>query len=48
MFHFRSDSIFRFNILVIFVFFTIAIIIVGNTVSTMFKDREIWNKINSA
>ena len=45
MFHFRSDSIFRFNILVIFVFFTIAIIIVGNTVSTMFKDREIWNKI---
>ena len=45
MFHFRSDSIFRFNILVIFAFTTIAIIIVGNTVSTMFKDREIWNKI---
>ena len=45
MFHFRSDSIFRFNILVIFAFSTIAIIIVGNTVSTMFKDREIWNKI---
>ena len=45
MFHFRSDSIFRFNILVIFAFTSIAFIIIGNTVSTMFKDREIWNKI---
>ena len=45
MFHFRSDSIFRFNILVIFIFTSIALVIIGNTATTMFKDREIWNKI---
>lgn len=45
MFKFRSDSIFRFNILVIFAFAGFALIIVGCTITTMFRDREIWNKI---
>ena len=45
MFKFRSDSLFRFYILVVFAFCTMALVIVGNTVSTMFKDREVWNKI---
>ena len=47
MFRFREDSIFRFNILVIFAFITMALVIIGNTVSTMFKDREIWNRIQA-
>lgn len=47
MFQFRSDSIFRFKVLVIFAFTSIAFIIIGNAVSIMFKDREIWNKIKT-
>ena len=42
MFRFRSDSIFRFNLLVILVFITAAVVIIGNAASTMFKDREYW------
>lgn len=47
MFKFRSDSLFRFYILVVFAFVTMALVIVGNTVSTMFKDREVWTKIKA-
>ncbi len=47
MFDFRKSSIFRFNILVVFAFTTMALVIIGNTVSTMFKDREIWTAIKS-
>lgn len=45
MFKFRPGSIFRFNILVVFAFMTMSLVIIGNAASTMFKDREIWNKI---
>ena len=47
MFDFRPNSIFRFNILVVFAFTTMALVIIGNTVSTMFKDREIWTAIKN-
>ena len=47
MFRFREDSIFRFNILVIFAFIGFALVIIGNTISTMFVNREIWNKIQA-
>ena len=47
MFDFRPNSIFRFNILVVFAFTTMALVIIGNTVSTMFKDREVWNAIKN-
>ena len=47
MFKFRKKSIFNFNILVVFAFTTMAIVIVASTVSTMFKDREVWTKIKA-
>ena len=45
MFHFRSDSINRFYVLVVFAFIGIAIFIVANAWVTMFVDREFWNKV---
>ena len=45
MFHFRSDSITRFYVLVVFAFIGIAIFIVANAWVTMFVDREFWNKV---
>ena len=47
MFKFRSETIFRFNLLVVVVFTTIALVIVTNAATIMFKDREIWNKIQA-
>ncbi|MBO7290833.1 MAG: hypothetical protein J6U62_05165, partial [Bacteroidaceae bacterium] len=47
MFKFRSESLFRFYILVVFAFVTVALVIVGCTVSTMFKDRDFWTKVKA-
>ena len=45
MFKFRSDIVFRFNLVVILVFLSLAFVIIGSASVTMFKEREIWNKI---
>lgn len=45
MFKFRSDIVFRFNLVVILAFITFAFVIIGNAVVIMFKDRETWNQI---
>ena len=45
MFKFRKDVILRFNLLVIFLFTTIGIIIIGKTAIIMFIERDDWNKI---
>ena len=45
MFKFRSDIVFRFNLVVILGFLTFAFVIIGSASVTMFKEREIWNKI---
>ena len=42
---FRSDIIFRFNLVVILGFLSFTFVIIGNASVTMFKDREVWNKI---
>lgn len=45
MFKFRKDTVFRYNILVLFGFTLFALVIIGNAAIIMFKEREEWNKI---
>ena len=45
MFKFRKDTVFRYNILVVFGFSLFALIIIGNAAIIMFKERDEWNKI---
>lgn len=45
MFNFRKDVVLRFNLLVIFLFTTIGIIIIGKAAIIMFIERDDWNKI---
>ena len=45
MFKFRDDVVLRFNLLVIFLFTTIGIIIIGKAAIIMFIERDDWNKI---
>ena len=45
MFKFRDDVVLRFNLLVIFLFTTIGIIIIGKAAIIMFIERDAWNKI---
>lgn len=45
MFKFRDNSVLRFNLLVIFLFTTIGIIIIGKAAIIMFIERDDWNKI---
>ena len=40
MFKFRSDIVFRFNLVVILGFLTFAVVIIGSASVTMFKERE--------
>ena len=45
MFKFRENSVLRFNLLVIFLFTTFGIIIIGKAAIIMFIERDDWNKI---
>ena len=45
MFKFRDNVVFRFNLLVIFVFTTWAVIIMGSAAIIMFKERDFWLEI---
>ena len=45
MFKFRKDTVFRYNILVVFGFTLFALVIIGNAAIIMFKERDEWNKI---
>ena len=45
MFKFRTDVVLRFNLLVIFLFTTVGIIIIGKAAIIMFIERDDWNKI---
>ena len=45
MFKFRNDSVIRFNLLVIFLFTVVGIIIIGKAAIIMFWERDDWNKI---
>ena len=45
MFKFRNDVVLRFNLLVIFLFTIVGIIIIGKAAIIMFIEREDWNKI---
>ena len=45
MFKFRENTVFRFNILVMFGFTLFALVIIGNAAIIMFKERDEWNKI---
>ena len=42
-FKFRDNVVLRFNLLVIFLFTTIGIIIIGKTAIIMFIERDDWN-----
>lgn len=44
-FKFRADVILRFNLLVIFLFTTIGIFIIGKAAIIMFVERDYWNEI---
>lgn len=45
MFKFRTDVVLRFNLLVIFLFTVVGIIIIGKAAIIMFIERDDWNKI---
>lgn len=45
MFDFKKDIIFRFKLLVLFVFGTWAVIIIAKAGFVMFKERDFWNEI---
>lgn len=45
MFKFRTDAVLRFNLLVIFLFTVVGIIIIGKAAIIMFIERDDWNKI---
>lgn len=45
MFKFRDDVVIRFNLLVIFLFTIVGIIILGKAAIIMFIERDDWNKI---
>ena len=45
MFKFRKDAVLRFNLLVIFLFTTAGILIIGKAAIIMFIERDDWNKI---
>lgn len=45
MFKFRPNSVLRFNLLVIFLFTLVGIIIIGKAAIIMFVERDDWNKI---
>lgn len=45
MFRFRENIVFRYNLLVLFAFTLFALVIIGNILIVMFKEREFWETI---